>query len=224
MADLVRIEGVNLEGAEGRVVFQDLDWNLPLGGRARIHAPSGGGATALLRLCAGLADPRAGRVVLDGVPLTPHAFAHPFLKRGGIGWIPKEGGLLVNLNLLANVALPLRFLRGHTRARAEEIALAWLESIGLGARAFDRPHALEPWECWLGALVRAAAAEPNLWLLNLPPASLDPEARAHATRLLRLAAANPETSFIIIGGADDHEVEASEFRIKNGQVVRGGAS
>ena len=222
MADIVRIEGVSLESIEGRMVFQNLDWSLAAGGRARIYAPSGAGATALLRLCAGLADPQEGRVILDGVPLSPYAFGHPFLKQGGIGWIPKDGGLLVNQSLCANVALPLRFLRGHPRARAEEIAMAWLESAGLAAHACDRPHALEPVERWLGALVRAAASEASLWLLNQPPSSLDQRERSQVERILQHAGANPETAFVIVGNADGGHLEAMDFRIENGRVVSGG--
>jgi len=224
MAELLRLEGVNLENAEGRSVFRNLDWSLPLGGRARVQAASGAGASALLRLCAGLAEPQQGSVFLDGVALTPHAFAHPFLKKGGIGWVPRNGGLQANLSLCANVALPLRFLRGHSRLRAEELAIEWLEATGLAGRAQDRPHALEPKERWMGALVRAAATEVDLWLVDQPPASLDPQERHHVSCLLRQAAENPNTAFLIIGDADGGEVAAIEFCIENGRIVPGGTS
>ena len=128
MAELLRLEGVSLEGSDGRMVFQNLNWSLPPGGRVRLHAPSGAGTSALLRLCAGLADPQEGRVLLDEVSLSSHAFAHPFLKEGGIGWVPRDKGLLDNLSLWANVALPLRFLRGHTRVellKAKPNRLLW---------------------------------------------------------------------------------------------------
>jgi len=219
MADILRLEGVSLDGGDGRMVFRNLDWSLPPGGRARLHAPSGAGTSALLRLCAGLADPQEGRVILDEVPLSPHAFAHPFLKEGGVGWVPREKGLLDNLSLCANVALPLRFLRGHPRLRAEELAREWLEASGLSSRAQYRPHDLEPRERWLGALVRAAAIEPRLWLLDRPPSGLDQRGRAHASRILRKAAAKPETAFVIAGDADGGELATIHFQIENGQLV-----
>lgn len=222
MGELLRFEGVSLESGEGRMVFRDLNWGLPPGGRARVHAPSGAGATALLRLCAGLDDPQEGQVILDEIPLTPFTFAHPFLKEGGIGWVPRDRGLLANLSLCANVALPLRFLRGHPRHRAEEIAQEWLEATGLSGRAQDRPHALEPCERWLGALVRAAATEPRLWLLDRPPSRLDQQERDHASRILREAAARPETTFVIAGDADGGEIAAKDFHIENGHIATGG--
>lgn len=222
MGEILRHEGVSLEGSDSRMVFRDLNWSLPPGGRARLHAPSGAGTSALLRLCAGLADPQEGRVILDEIPLSSHSFAHPFLKEGGIGWVPREKGLLDNLSLWANVALPLRFLRGHTRLRAEELAREWLEAGGLSARAQFRPHDLEPRERWLGALVRAAAVEPRLWLLDRPPSGLDQQGRAHASQILRKAAAKPETAFVIVGNADGGEIAAEDFHIENGQLVSRG--
>lgn len=222
MDDLLRLEGVSLESDEGRMVFRKLHWSLPPGGRARFHAPSTAVTSALLRLCAGLSDPQEGQVILNGIPFSPHAFGHPFLREGGIGWVPQERGLLSNLSLCANVALPLRFLRGHPRPRAEELAREWLEAAGLSARAQDRPHALEPRECWLGAVVRAAALEPRLWLLDRPPSGLTQRERAHASRILREAAAKPETAFLIAGDADGGEIAAMDFDIAKGPVGTGG--
>lgn len=223
MAELIRIEGVALESREGRRVFEQLDWSLAPGGRARIHAAPGEGASAFLRLCAGLADPEQGTVSLDGTPLSAHGFGHPFLASGGLGWIPGEGGLLVNLSLQANLALPLRFLRGQSRAKAEETALLWLAGAGLASQAQLRPHALDPVERWLGALVRAAVSEPRLWLLDEPPSVLDAKERNTARRLIAEAAANRGTAFVIVGAADDGALEATEYRIADGRLEAGGA-
>jgi ABC-type transporter Mla maintaining outer membrane lipid asymmetry ATPase subunit MlaF len=221
MAELLRFEAITLLNAEGRTVFQQLDWSLPVGGRAHIRATAGTGASALLRLCAGLANPQEGRVVLDGLPLGPHTFDHPFLKRGGIGWVPTEGGLLANLSLRANVALPLRFLRGHSRLRADEIAQAGLDQAGLITRTELRPHALEPRERWLGALVRAALTHPSLWLVDQPPSSLEPLERQSAEGMILEAAEHPGTAFVIVGG-DWTGLAGDEFHLEQGRLVPGG--
>jgi ABC-type ATPase involved in cell division len=222
MIELLRLEGVSLESSEGRLMFRNLNWSLRSGVCARIHASSTAWTTALLRLCAGLDDPQEGRVVLNEIPLSPFDFSHPFLKEGGIGWVPRDKGLLANLSLCANVALPLRFLRGYTRVRAEEVAREWLEANGLLAQAGDRPHALEPRERWLGSLIRAAASEPRLWLLDHPPSRLDQRERADASRILREAATRPGTAFVIAGDADGGELVAEDFHIEGGQLKSGG--
>jgi len=221
MDELLRLEALSLLNAEGRRVFRNLDWSLPYGGRAHLHSTPGTGASAFLRLCAGLAHPQEGRVILDGVPLGPYTFDHPFLKRGGIGWVPTEGGLLVNLSLLANVALPLRFLRGQSRADAEASARKCLEQAGLASRTELRPHALEPRERWLGALVRATLMKPTLWLLDQPPGKLEARERKGAERLILEAAEDPATAFLVAGNGWK-ALEGTEFHLEEGRIVPGG--
>jgi len=202
------------------MVFHSLDWGLSTGGRAQLHAAPGTGASAFLRVCAGLAHPQEGNVYLDGQALGPYTFDHPFLKRGGIGWVPTEGGLLANLSLLANVALPLRFLRGHSRDRAETLAQKCLEQTGLAPRAGLRPHALEPRERWLGALARAAVTKPSLWLLDQPPGRLEALELQAAEGLLREAANDPAAAFLMAG--PDWKLGGAEFHLKEGRLVPGG--
>lgn len=223
MAELLRFEAVTLHNREGRMVFQELNWSLPVGGRTHVHAAPGTGASALLRLCAGLAHPQEGRVILEGLPLGPYTYDHPFLKRGGIGWVPTDGGLLANLNLLANVALSLRFLRGHSQLRAKEIAQEGLDRAGLGGpQAELRPHALEPRERWLGALVRAAVTRPHLWLLDQPPGKLETREHQSAERFLFEAAENADTAFVIAGSKDWRGLVGEEFHLEQGRLVPGG--
>jgi predicted ABC-type transport system involved in lysophospholipase L1 biosynthesis ATPase subunit len=222
MAELLRFEAVTLHNMEGRMVFQELDWSLPAGGRVQVQAAAGIGASALLRLAAGLAHPQAGRVILEGVPLGPYTFDHPFLKRGGLGWVPTEGGLLANLNLRANVALPLRFLRGHSQPRAEAMAQEHLDQAGLGAQADLRPHAVEPRERWLAALVRAFVTDPSLWLLDQPPGKLEARERQSAEHFLFQAAKNADTAFLIAGSKGWKGLTGQEFHLEQGRIVPGG--
>lgn len=221
MGELLRLDQVTLRNQEGRAVFQALDWSLPRGGRVHFQGTSGQGASAFLRLCAGLAHPQEGTVFLDGRPLGPYTFDHPFLKRGGIGWVPTGGGLLANLDLRANVALPLRFLRGHSRSQALEIAQEHLERADLGALVDLRPHALEPRDRWLGALVRAAVSAPELWLLDQPPEGMNhlPDC---VEAILKGAAANPGTAFLVVGSRLWSGVEQEVVHLEQGRIVPGG--
>jgi lipoprotein-releasing system ATP-binding protein len=196
---LLVFEGVVLRSEEGKVVFHGLDWSLALGAKANVRLTSGGDASALLRLASGLAQPQEGRVILDGIPLGPYTFDHPFLQRGALGWVPREGGLLVNQSLLVNVALPLMFTKRMGRAAAEALATKALEEAGLAEVAGHRPHVMDPRERWLGALVRAAVMEPELWLVDQPSGLLDHGLQAAASVLLNRAASSA-ASMVIIGG------------------------
>ena len=217
MAELLRLEALTLRNREGRTVFRDLELRLEAGERVHVQAAPGTGGTALLRLAAGLTQPQEGRVLLEGVALGPYTVDHPFLTGGGLGWVPTEGGLLANLSLSANVALPLRFLRGHSRVQAEEMALEGLERAGLGALAGLRPHALEPRERWMGALVRAALTRPRLWLLDKPPGRLEGPEWRRAEDMVR----QTEGAFLAVDEAWKPLANA-EYHLEQGRLLPGG--
>ena len=60
---LLALEAMTLAAPEGAMVFQDLDWRLERGARRYAPGGAGGGCTALLRLCAGIAAPDRGRIL-----------------------------------------------------------------------------------------------------------------------------------------------------------------
>jgi len=218
---ILALEAVTLAAPEGTPVFRDLDWRLEPGARRYVRGGAGGGCTALLRLCAGIAAPDRGRVVLAGTPLDG-AGRHPFLAAGNLGWVPSDGGLAVNLSLLANVALPLRFARNLGRAEAERTAMAWLELAGLGRQAQQRPAVPGDRDCWAAALARAAAKGSRLWLVDRPAGGLDAASIQAAEAILDRAAADPGVTLLLVGEGWMARF-GRELRVGNGRVSAGEA-
>jgi len=214
---LLALEAVTLVSPEGRSVFRDLHWQLSRGARFHAQSGAGGGATALLRLCAGLAEPDAGRVLLDGVPLSAEGPLHPFLARGALGWVPSDGGLAANLTLLENVMLPLRFALGLGRHAAERAARTWLEQAGLDQQLQERPAASDHRASWMTGLARAAAKGSRLWLVDRPLGGLDAAAALAAEAILDAAARDPEVTLVLVGGAWRSGL-GRELSIGGGQV------
>lgn len=189
------LQGVTLLGEAGTPILREAEARLARGAKAQLTGEAGAGRSCLLRACAGLTAPSAGRILLEGLPFGPLAFQHPLIRRGGLGWVPTAGGLLVNQTLRANVALPLRFTRKLGKAAAEDEADHWLADLGLLDRAHLRPHALDATDRWLGALARSAALAPDLWLVDRPPSALDPGETQKAARVLREASGAVLTAF-----------------------------
>ena len=216
---LVAFEEVALTSPGGRLLLAGVDWTLGRGERVRIAGGRGSGATLLLRLCAGLAHPQLGRVVLAGVPHHPLRFDHPYLRRGAVGWVPQEGELISNLTLLQNVALPLRFVLGRSQEEADETAFALLSRLGLGAGAGQRPDALTRQERKLGALARSALAGAELWLVDRPLEGMDGGERERALELLREGLAPPGATLLIAGDGPDVECLAPRaLRLEEGRL------
>lgn len=190
---LLVFEDVTLHSEEGRSLFEELRWSIERSAKINLRASSPRAATALFKLAAGVLHPQKGRVILDGTPLGPYTFDHPFLHRGALGWVPREGGLLVNMSLLGNVALPLLFVKDMPRAEAEAKAMEALDQAGLAEAADHRPHALDASERWLGTLVRAWVMEPKLWLVDQPIGTLHRRHQEAAASLLDQVASSPAT-------------------------------
>ncbi len=199
MADVIlQFEDVVLHSEEGKIVFQGLDWSLDRGLKVNLRAVPASQASALFGLAAGITHPHRGQVMLDGTPFAPYAHDHPFLRRGALGWVPREGGLLVNLSLVDNIVLPLIFAQRTKRSEAEAKAAEALQATGLQEVADHRPHALDPSERWLGALARAWAMAPELWLVDEPSGSLHRRHQEAAATILDQVASSPAT--VVIAG------------------------
>jgi molybdate transport system ATP-binding protein len=144
-----------------------------------VVGPNGAGKTTLLRILAGLEDPDAGFVEVDGVSWADVA-AGTLLpaERRTVGYVPQGALLFPHLSVRKNVAFGLP--RHQT-----DVADAWLERIGLSAMADRLPRELSGGQSQLVALARANAPDPQVLLLDEPLASVDVANRSSVRRILR---------------------------------------
>jgi putative ABC transport system ATP-binding protein len=169
----------------GRVLFEGLDFALAPGEFVAIMGESGVGKSTLLNLIAGLDQPDAGVVAIDGAPLGDlDDDARTVLRRDRIGFVFQAFHILPHLSLARNVALPLVLQR---RAGDEALARAsaMLEAVGLPGRDGDFPQQLSGGELQRVAIARALVHRPALILADEPTGNLDPDT---ADRVLALFA------------------------------------
>ncbi|MFA9443796.1 ATP-binding cassette domain-containing protein [Egicoccus sp. AB-alg6-2] len=158
------------------------DFALPPG-LTVLFGPSGAGKTRLLRLIAGLDDPVAGRISLDGVGFVDTVAGHRLpVHRRRIGMVFQQAYLLPHRTVLANVALAAA---SGTREQRRRIATDWLERTGAAPFADRRPHTLSGGQQQRVALARALAGAPRLLLLDEPFNALDLQRRHRLRRLVR---------------------------------------
>src|SRR5438034_5730901 len=100
-------------------VLKEVTFSLAAGSTCAIVGPSGSGKTTLLGLCAGLDQPTAGEVRLDGVHLgTLDEDGRARIRNNLVGFVFQTFQLIPTLTALENVMVPLE-LRGQIRARHE---------------------------------------------------------------------------------------------------------
>jgi putative spermidine/putrescine transport system ATP-binding protein len=148
-----------------------VDLTVPHGTFVCLLGPSGCGKTSLLRLIAGLEEPTAGRVLLDGADITP-LDAH----RRDFGMVFQSLALFPHLDAGGNIAYPLR-IRGAPRSEQQARVRELLELVRLPGLA-DRPVSkLSGGQRQRVAIARALARSPKLFLLDEPLSALDAKLR-----------------------------------------------
>ena len=140
-----------------------------------ILGPSGCGKSTLLRIVAGLDTPTAGRVLLDGAPVTG-----PGVDRG---MVFQSYTLFPWLTVRENVCFGLRE-RGIAPARQQEIARHWLDKVGLTGFERHYPKMLSGGMPQRTAIARALANDPKILLLDEPFGALDNQTRSLMQELL----------------------------------------
>ncbi len=116
----------------------------------------------------GLARPPAGRVEVFGAPIGALAYYDLLLFRRRVGYHPAGDGLLQNLTLRDNVALPLRFASDHRQAEVDGRVGQLLDDFRLRSVATLRPAQANEEDRRRAALARAVALDPDLVVLEVP--------------------------------------------------------
>lgn len=110
----------------------------------------------------------AGRVEALGVPLATLKRKELLVFRRRIGFLPSGDGLLQNLTLRDNIALPLRYASDRRLRQVEEHLERLLEKFGLAPAAALRPAQANEEERRRAAFARAIALDPPLVVLEQP--------------------------------------------------------
>jgi putative ABC transport system ATP-binding protein len=164
------VDGVSLRVAPGELVA--------------LYGPSGSGKTTLLLLAAGIEQPDAGEVRVDGRPLAAFTPAERALyQRRGVGFVTQDPHLLPGVPAVENAALKLLADRVALRD-ARRRAGRWLERVGLGHRLDHEPDRLSGGERQRVAIARALVNEPALILADEPTGNLDSRRSAEVLALL----------------------------------------
>ena len=155
----------------------DLDVSFSLGERRTlaIVGPNGAGKSSLVGALAGFVEVGEGRILVGDrvISDTAAGIDLPMDKRR-VGVVFQDHLLFPHLTVLQNVAFGPRSV-GREDAVAH--AAAWLDRLGIASLAAQHPRQLSGGQAQRVALARTLAAEPSVFVLDEPFASLDVEVR-----------------------------------------------
>src|SRR2546425_1187044 len=137
--------------------------------------PSGCGKTTTLRIIAGLLEPDAGEIRVDGKVLSsPHAVVPP--ERRNMSMIFQSYAIWPHMTVRQNVAYGLKMKRLSAADKQGRVD-ALLRATKLSAEAERYPGELSGGQQQRVALARALAPKPDIMLLDEPLSNLDANLR-----------------------------------------------
>lgn len=167
----------------GRTILDDVSLTVAAGERIAVIGPSGSGKTSLLALLAGLAQPTAGQVLVNGTPVRSGQIP------AGVATVLQGHGLVSLLTAAENIEIAL-FAAGVAGERAGPLAAAALAELGLADHANQLADELSGGQQQRVAVARALATGPDLLIADEPTAEQDRGSRELVlARMLAITAA-----------------------------------
>ena len=155
---------VPLNGSEAPTVTLEI----PAHRAVSVVGGENSGVHLMGRLALGLIKPEAGHLTVLGRELATLPRQELLAYRRLVGYLPAGDGLLQNLTLGQNVALPLRFGSDFSEGEIESRLNIMLAAAGLATAGHLRPAQANDEQRRRAALARALAFDPKLVVLEDP--------------------------------------------------------
>src|SRR3954468_15661989 len=175
------VSGIGKRFGETRAL-DEVSFTVAPGEILALTGPSGSGKTTLCRVLAGLDEPDAGTIALDGRDVTRMPGG-----RRRVAFMFESYALYPQLSVFDNVASPLRAPNAEARSgNLDEAILPMLELLEIAALAQRLPGELSGGQKQRVGLARALVQNPSLFLLDEPIAHLDAKLRHKLRGEIRL--------------------------------------
>ena len=167
-------------------VLKDVNLKIEDGKITYILGLSGQGKSTIIKHIVGLLKPTSGEILVDGVDVGKADLKTLYEIRKKVGFTFQEGALFDSMNILDNVAFPLR---EHTKMKEKEIkekVFKTLEMVGLDSQrvAYLYPHELSGGMRKRAATARAIILTPKYILYDEPTSGLDPIISDRITKMI----------------------------------------
>ena len=221
MIRLSNIRKVYQTGYTRLEVLKGIDLEITAGEMVAIMGSSGSGKSTLLNILGILDDYDAGEYWLDGTLIRQLSQAQAAQYRNRfIGFVFQSFNLLPFKSAWENVALPLYYQKVDRKLR-REIALDYLERVGLADRAEHLPNQLSGGQQQRVAIARALVGQPKMILADEPTGALDSKTSYEVMDLFKEVNANGMTVITVTHEHDIAAMSSRIIRLKDG-IIDGG--
>ncbi|GET32529.1 ABC transporter ATP-binding protein [Prolixibacter bellariivorans] len=198
------LKGLNLEIEEGEFVS--------------IMGSSGSGKSTLLNILGILDNYDEGAYSLDGHLMQDMNETQAARTRNKmIGFIFQSFNLISFKNAMENVALPL-YYKGISRKKRNQMAMEFLEKLGLKEWAHHMPNELSGGQRQRVAIARALISKPRIILADEPTGALDTQTSYEVMEMLKQINDEGITVIIVTHEYDIAAMTQKIIRLKDGVI------
>lgn len=169
------IELVHLQKQFGdHKVLEDINFSVKKGETVSIIGSSGSGKSTMLRCINLLETPTAGEILFHGENVQTSSMGIS-QYRAKVGMVFQSFNLFNNMTVLENCMVGQTQVLKRDKATAKEIAMQYLEKVGMTPYINAKPRQLSGGQKQRVAIARALAMDPEVILFDEPTSALDPE-------------------------------------------------
>ncbi|MEE2755285.1 MAG: ATP-binding cassette domain-containing protein [Myxococcota bacterium] len=178
------LRGVSLTVEEGKVLF--------------VIGKSGAGKSVLTKHVVGLIRPDSGAVLFDGVDVSSWTEDQFYPLRKRCTMVLQHSTLFDSMTIVENVALPIRKHRQLDWNASLEMAMSYLNDVGMLDYAQRMPDTLGDGLRKRIAIARALAIQPQCVIFDEPTTGLDPQSAIQVDGLIRSLADRFAVTCIVV--------------------------
>ena len=195
MENIISIQNISKTFGKN-IVLRDISLDVKKGEVITIIGSSGSGKSTLLRCINRLEEADNGAIYYNEINILDNDTDINKIRES-IGMCFQSFNLFNNMNVIENCTLALRKIKKMDKNSANEIALHYLEKVGMKNFAHAKVQTLSGGQKQRVAIARSLCMSPEIMLFDEPTSALDPELVGEVLDVMKQLAQEGMTMIVV---------------------------